>query len=64
VRFSPTAWGRGKSGAARVGYICFLRAGTVVLLAAFGKTEKANFSVAERNVLKQLIARLKQSFGE
>lgn len=64
VRFSPGAWARGKSGAARVGYACFLRAGTIVLMAAFGKSEKANFSAAERNALKQVVTRLRQSLGE
>ena len=63
VRFSPSAWRRGKSGAIRVGYVDLVRFGTVVLLAAFAKSEQANFSSAERNAFKQIVAELKQLIG-
>ena len=63
VRFSPSSWRRGKSGAIRVGYVGLIHFGTIVLLAAFAKNEQANFSPAERNAIKQILAGLKHSIG-
>jgi hypothetical protein len=63
VRFSPSAWRRGKSGAIRVGYVSLVHFGAVVFLAAFAKNEQANFSSGERNAFRQIIAELKKSIG-
>jgi hypothetical protein len=47
--------GRGKRGGARVIYYYHNERLPVFLLAAYGKNEKANLSMAERNAMKRLI---------
>lgn len=47
--------GRGKRGGARVIYYYHDERLPVFLLAAYGKNEKANLSMAERNAMKRLI---------
>lgn len=47
--------GRGKRGGARVIYYYHDEHLPVFLLAAYGKNEKANLSMAERNTMKRLI---------
>ncbi|HEX3746915.1 MAG TPA: type II toxin-antitoxin system RelE/ParE family toxin [Bryobacteraceae bacterium] len=47
--------GRGKRGGARVIYYYHDGRLPVFLLAAYGKNEKANLSMAERNAIKRLI---------
>ncbi len=47
--------GRGKRGGARVIYYCHGERLPVFLLAAYGKNEKANLSMAERNAIKRLV---------
>ncbi len=50
--------GRGKRGGTRVIYYFHNEHLPVFLLAAYGKNEKANLSMAERNALKRLIPAL------
>jgi len=50
--------GRGKRGGARVVYYYHNERLPVFLLAAYGKNEKANLSMSERNVMKRLIPAL------
>jgi mRNA-degrading endonuclease RelE of RelBE toxin-antitoxin system len=50
--------GRGKRGGARVIYYYQNERLPVFLLAAYGKNEKANLSMSERNVMKRLIPAL------
>lgn len=50
--------GRGKRGGARVIYYFHNQRLPVFLLAAYGKNEKANLSMAERNAMKRLIPAL------
>ena len=47
--------GRGKRGGARIIYYFHNKRLPVFLLAAYGKNEKANLSMAERNAMKRLI---------
>ena len=47
--------GRGKRGGARVIYYFHNERLPVFLLAAYGKNEKANLSMAERNAMKRLV---------
>ncbi len=47
--------GRGKRGGARVVYFYHGERLPVFLLAAYGKSEKANLTMAERNAIKRLI---------
>jgi hypothetical protein len=42
MRFAPSAWRTGKSGALRVGYAAFPDHGTVVLVVVFAKNERAD----------------------
>jgi hypothetical protein len=50
--------GRGKRGGARIIYYFHNERLPVFLLAAYGKNEKANLSMAERNAMKRLIPAL------
>jgi hypothetical protein len=50
--------GRGKRGGARIIYYFHNEHLPVFLLAAYGKNEKANLSMAERNAMKRLIPAL------
>lgn len=54
--------GRGKRGGARVIYYYHGERLPVFLLAAYGKNEKANLSMAERNAMKRLIPVLVASY--
>jgi hypothetical protein len=58
------AKGRGKSGGARV--ITFYAGADlpVFLMAIFGKNEKANLSVAERNELREVLAEIATAYRE
>src|ERR1700685_1031996 len=47
--------GRGKRGGARIIYYFHNESLPVFLLAAYGKNEKANLSMAERNAMKRLV---------
>jgi hypothetical protein len=52
------ARGKGKRGGARVVYFFRRSSGTLYLLTAFGKGERANISQAERNAIKKLVKSL------
>ncbi len=58
VRFARG--GRGKSGGVRVIYYFYTAAKPIYLLEIFGKNEKANLAVAERNALAKVAAEIKQ----
>ena len=58
VRFARG--GRGKSGGVRVIYYFYTAAKPIYLLEVFGKNEKANLAVAERNALAKVAAEIKQ----
>jgi hypothetical protein len=53
IRFAMP--GRGKSGSARVGYVCFVGHKWTFLLTAFAKNAQANLTRAERNEFAQWI---------
>ena len=67
LRFAGPGSGRGKSGACRVCYVAFPEFGTVALVVAFGKNEKADLTPADRNAIAALInayrAELEREFG-
>lgn len=50
--------GRGRSGGARVIYLCVEKRGRVYLLLVYPKNQKASLTTAERNRLKQLTQQL------
>ncbi len=54
--------GRGKRGGARVIYYFHSDRLPVFLLAAYGKNEKANLTMAERNAMAKLIPRLVEGY--
>lgn len=64
LRFAPSTWKRGKSGAVRVCYVYFVRFGTVVLMVAYAKNEMDNLSAAGRNEMKALIAEQEAEFAK
>jgi hypothetical protein len=57
-RFAPRTAGKGKSGAFRVGCVCFEQFDVICLLAVFAKKDEANLSRAEQNALRKAIERL------
>jgi len=57
VRFAKG--GRGKSGGVRVIYYFYNAEEPIYLLEVFGKNEKANLAVAERNALAKVVAEIK-----
>jgi len=64
LRFAPRKWRKGKSGAVRVGYVYLQEWGVVLLLAAYAKTEKDDFSPQEQRTIRALIERVKKQFSE
>lgn len=56
--------GRGKSGSARVCYVDFVAFDTVYLITAFGKSQKANLTKAERNNIKKAIDFLQEEIRQ
>ena len=48
IRFARPGGGRGKSGAYRVCYACFLDSGVVVLAMVYGKGEQAELTAPQR----------------
>jgi hypothetical protein len=56
--------GTGKSGGVRVIYFFYNPTYPLFLLTAFGKSEKDNLTMAERNELQKLTRLLKQKVGE
>src|SRR3954464_8514862 len=55
IRFAPPSWNRGKSGATRVCYACFLKGTLVYLMAAFGKNEQENLSAGDKAYYASLL---------
>lgn len=62
LRFTSPKWKIGKRGAVRVCYVYFEAYSVVLLVAAFGKTEKANLTPKEKEVIRNLIHREQQAF--
>src|SRR5207249_3181436 len=55
LRFSPSRWHRGKSGALRVGYAHVGRLEKVVVIAIYAKNDKADLSPQERREVKRIL---------
>ena len=55
LRFSPSRWRRGKSGALRIGYAHDARLEKVLVLAVYAKGDKSNLTPAERREIKRLL---------
>lgn len=55
--------GKGKSSGARVCFVDFVIYETVYLITVYGKKEKANLSMVERNEIKRALDLLKKSLG-
>ncbi len=60
VRFARS--GRGKSAGVRVIYYYYNAERPIYLLEIFGKNEKANLTLAERNALAKVVNEIKQQF--
>jgi hypothetical protein len=60
IRFAGSASVRGKSGAYRVGYALFPARGTVVLVTAWGKDERANLSRADRDAIARVLGEIER----
>jgi hypothetical protein len=55
LRFAPPRWRKGKSGAARVCYVYFVRHALVCLVAAYAKNEQENITAVDKVRYRQLI---------
>lgn len=55
LRFAPSRWRRGKSGALRIGYAHDPRLEKVLVIAVYAKNDKANLTAAERQAIKRLV---------
>ena len=57
LRFASSRWGRGKRGAARVGYVYFEEFGVVLLVVAYAKNEQDNLSADDKRIIRDMIRR-------
>ncbi|SRR5258706_16275287 len=64
LRFAPPSWRTGKSGATRVAYAYFQDYQAVFLIVIYSKNEKDNLSHEQRNQMKLLLDRIKQSLSK
>ena len=55
---------KGKSGGARVCFVDFIFVETLYLITVYGKKEKDNLSITERNQIKKMIDTLKKTLEE
>jgi hypothetical protein len=55
IRFSPSRWHRGKSGALRIGYAHDAGLEKVLVLAVYAKKDKANLTPLERREIKRVL---------
>ena len=55
---------KGKSGGARVCFVDFIFVETVYLITVYGKKEKDNLFITERNQIKKMIDTLKKTLEE
>ncbi len=58
LRFSPTKWNVGKSGALRIGYAYSESRSIIVLVTAYAKHDKANMTAAECRQTKAFLREL------
>lgn len=64
MRFAPSRWKTGKSGAARVLYVYFERFNVVLLCLAYGKNEVDNISDAVKKHLNGLIGEIERELRQ
>ena len=55
IRFTPARAGRGKSSAYRVGYVQFPELGFILLITAWSKNDKSDFSRTDRDAIATLV---------
>ena len=63
MRFAPSRWRTGKSGAARIGYAYLQEFGTVLLIIAYPKSEKEDLTPQEKQSIRSLIQRIEKQFA-
>ncbi len=63
IRFAPQSWNTGKSGAIRVLYVVFVAYGTILLVTAYSKNEKATLTAVETRAINELIRRAGSQLG-
>jgi len=64
IRFSPEGWAKGKSGGVRVCYVYFEKHWTVLLVAAYDKTEKDDLTDEEKRGINQYIRSVDRYLSE
>ena len=62
MRFAPSRWRLGKSGAIRVCYVFFQQHWTVMLVMAYDKTRKDNLSASEKQAIAKYIGTVERWF--
>ena len=63
LRFAPSRWRTGKSGALRVLYVYFEEFGIVLLTFVYSKKETADFSAAQKRSIREFIERERKIFA-
>jgi hypothetical protein len=63
LRFAPARWQTGKSGAARIGYAYLKEYGTVLLVIAYGKSDKDDLTRFEKKSIHSLLQRIEREFA-
>ena len=64
IRFAPPSWNRGKSGAIRVCYACFLTGKAIFMLTAYGKNKKENITAEEKKLYRKLLIQIESQLPE
>ena len=64
IRFAPSSWRTGKSGAVRVYYALFVIDGTILLIHAHDKTTADTMPAEEKRVVKAIIDRAERAFQQ
>ena len=61
LRFAPSRWGKGKRGAARVGYVYLEEFRIVLLVVAYAKNEQDDLSPDDKRVIRDMIRREREA---
>ena len=63
LRFAPSRWRTGKSGALRVCYVYFEDLSIVILITAYGKSRQENITAEDKSAMRRLIPLLHAEFS-
>jgi hypothetical protein len=64
MRFAPTKWRRGKSGALRVCYVYFEAHGIILLAIVYPKSEQDDLSDDDKATIRHIVERIEKQLQE